>query len=424
MQQPENNSSLPKTLLAIFKIVLVANTVLLVILLALGASIHRSGMAQVDEMGRLTLQSFRAARPMFWGPGGLNSPLMRSFIDQLAEQKTVKNVFVYTDDKNIIFAYKAPASWQLINTESERSFRRGDSLFMYDVVNFEGRHAGGGRGHHENISGRYTICLEIDASSIMRTSRLRNISVVIAVLMEAVLLLFYGKLRRMLNAYQQSQKSLQIARQEATTGRFAAILAHEIKNPLSSIKGLVDYSLKKSTDGRVVENLERSLDEVERLAAIVDGFLTFGRPIELDRKAFNIKDCCVKAVSLLSHDFASAGKGVTTEGDGFEISADYDKLLQVFVNILLNALEAAPEASAVAIIMDPALKRVSIKNEVAPGMKIDAERLFEPFYTTKAQGSGLGMAISRKIMEIHGFDIFIEKTSPFVVVMDFRNDKK
>ena len=105
---------------------------------------------------------------------------------------------------------------------------------------------------------------------------------------------------------------------------------------------------------------------------------------------------------------------------------DRDKAMsdvQVFVNILLNALEGSPTDSPVTMIFDTALKRVSIMNEVIPDMKVDAEKLFEPFYTTKAHGSGLGMAISRKIMEIHGFYIFIEQISPFTVVLDFNDNR-
>jgi len=422
MQSSENSSKLPKTLLTIFKVVLLANTALLIILLALGVSMYKSGKSLVDEIGRLTLQSFRAARPMFWGPSGLNSPQMRLFINHLAEQDTVKNLFVYTSDKNVVFAYKTPAPWQLMDISYESTVIRGNSLFIYDVVNFEGMHLGSKR-RWGSISGTYIICLEINASFITRNFRLRNISMGIALLMEVVLLLFYGKLRQMLNTFQQSQKNLHIARQEATTGRFAAILAHEIKNPLSSIKGLVDYSLKKSSDNRVKENLERSLDEVDRLAAIVEGFLTFGRPIEPNKKVFNVNDCALKSLSLLSHDFSSAEKTVSISGEGFEISADYDKLLQVFVNILLNAMQASPAASSVEMLLNPTQKKVSIVNEVMPGIKINTERLFEPFYTTKANGSGLGMAISRKIMEIHGFDIFIECISPFTVVLDFNGER-
>jgi two-component system sensor histidine kinase HydH len=406
-------------LITIFKAALIANTALLIILLALGGRMYRASEALVYEMGRLTLQSLRAARPMFWDSGGLNSPLMRSFINQLAEQDTVKNVFVYNDNKNIFFAYKTPLPWQLIDIDSEISFRHGSSLYMYDVVNFGGRHMGG-MGRRGNILSPYIICLEVNSASVTHTAALLRISMIIAALMEAVLLLFYVRLKQMLTIYQQSQKNLQIVRQEATTGRFANILAHEIKNPLSSIKGFVDYSMKKSNDSQIKENLERSLDEVDRLAGIVDGFLTFGRAVDLNRRLFNINDCALKSVSLLSYDFSSAGKNVSISGDGFEISADYDKLLQVFVNLLLNAMQALPAEGSAEMVLDSAFKKVLITNDVLPDAKVDTERLFEPFYTTKVNGSGLGMAISRKIMEIHGFEIYIESVSPFTVVLDFK----
>jgi two-component system sensor histidine kinase HydH len=124
-----------------------------------------------------------------------------------------------------------------------------------------------------------------------------------------------------------------------------------------------------------------------------------------------------KALSLLSHDIAAKKIKISQHGENFIINADFERLLQVFVNIILNSIEGAPENTEITI--KGGNNAVSITNEV-DGKILDG-RFFEPFYTTKAKGSGLGLAISKKIMDMHGYSISITSVSPFTVHLSFRS---
>ena len=418
----DNNKSLTHSLSRIFFIALIANSILLVSLVVMGLFIRQSGIRQMHDMGAITLQAFKAVRPWFWNNNfyddGETPPQLQAFVDQMAEQRTVQNVFLYDSNKSIIYSYKYVSPEALVVPPPERPVIAHGSLYIYSLNGVSwGR--GGGGGHH---GGRIPppdiiIGIQLDASSAVLTARLRNVSFIIALLIEAVLLLFYRRLRLVIKVYDQSQESLRIAQQEATTGRLASILAHEIKNPLSSIKGLVGYAVKKSDDEKIVDNLNRSVGEVDRLTAIVNGFLSFGKPIELEKTKFSLKELCEKAMELLKHDTVKTGKSVALLGGDVTLNADYNKLLQVLVNLILNAVYASPEGGSVEIEIGDDF--ISITNMVQQGIDIDPERLFEPFYTTKTHGSGLGLAIARKITDLHGYKIEAVSTDPFKIRIRF-----
>ncbi|MDR2884726.1 MAG: hypothetical protein LBV09_06415 [Deferribacteraceae bacterium] len=412
--------NLPKTVSRIFLVALIANSVLVVLLLALGVLIHRSGESAMHDMGRITLEAFRAARPILWGSMGLNSPETHDFVKQLADQKIVKNFFVYTTKGKLVFSYSDPNPDDILTEPPTEHILKDNTMFMYDTYSFGNhRHGGGMMGGRTDET--LIICLALDTSTLRSTNQLRNYAITIAILMEIIMLLLYTKVSRMIKEYERSRTRLQLAEQEAATGRLAAILAHEIKNPLSSIKGLVGYSIKKSSDESVVENLDRSITEIDRLAAIVNGFLTFGKPIDLEISTFKIRECCEKATTLLSHDLIHTKKAITINGTDFEVNADYNKLLQILVNLILNALDASPAGGTVSI--NIGAKQLSIINSVTDGAKIDTSRIFEPFYTTKAKGGGLGLPIAKKILELHNFKIEITNTDPFTLILILDGDE-
>ncbi|MDR2870045.1 MAG: hypothetical protein LBV04_06325 [Deferribacteraceae bacterium] len=428
----QKEKSISQNLSRLFLAALIANTVLLVILLTLGGSIRQSDIRRLNDMGVLTLQTFKGLRPIVWS----DPQMLQRFLNQITDQSAVINIFVYDKDRNIMFAYNEPDPAMMHYPAPNQSILTKDSMFVYadgsGMLSDWGSHGGGGwhgmGGMRVGMGmGRYNntgfegqvLAIQLDASDVVATIQLRNISFFIALLIEIVLLLFYKRLRKVIRDYADSQKSLQIAQQEAATGRLASILAHEIKNPLSSIKGLVSFAAKKTDNEQIADNLNRSIGEVDRLTAILNGFLSFGKPVELERTEFSLREMCEKAASLLYHDSTKANKLVElTDGD-IKLNADYNQLLQVLMNLILNALDASPANGTVKIAIDSSARELCIINDVASGVAVDAERIFEPFYTTKTHGSGLGLAIARKIIEIHGYKIDLPQTAPFTIRIRF-----
>jgi signal transduction histidine kinase len=195
----------------------------------------------------------------------------------------------------------------------------------------------------------------------------------------------------------------------ATVGNLAAAVAHEIRNPLSAVSmGL--QRLRAEFDPVEREEYRRMVDlvqgEVRRLNAIVEEFLSLARPIRLSPGPVPVADLLGEIRQLIEPQARAAGIAVEQEipaalGD---VAADRDRLKQVLLNLVLNAIEAMPAGGRLtlgAAISGPALVLTvaDTGSGIAPEL---LPRVFEPYVTTKTKGLGLGLAIARRIVEAHG----------------------
>lgn len=184
-------------------------------------------------------------------------------------------------------------------------------------------------------------------------------------------------------------------------------IAHELKNPLASVKGLSQLLERQAPpDGKSKERLEVLSREVGRMESIVEEFLNFSRPLmPLERGALDIGSLCHETAVL--HEAAAAEAGVvideTFSGD-LRAQADERKIAQVLINLLQNALEVAPAQSRVRLQARGHEDGIEVRvRDEGPGIAADVlPRLFEPGVTTKDAGNGLGLTIARAIAEQHG----------------------
>lgn len=196
----------------------------------------------------------------------------------------------------------------------------------------------------------------------------------------------------------------------------AAGLAHEIKNPLGGILGAAQLlrSEKLGTEGR--ECLDVIEHDVRRINRLIEGLLDFGKPRELARAAVNLHQVIDAVLAGLAKDPLAAGHAFVRDYDPSlpEVEVNADGVHQVVLNLAKNALEAAAPGTAVVIRtrVDLAARRVSrravrleVQNEGAPISDDVKARLFTPFFTTKATGSGLGLPVSLRIIREHGGSI-------------------
>ena len=207
----------------------------------------------------------------------------------------------------------------------------------------------------------------------------------------------------------------------AAVGEMAAVMAHEIKNPLAGIEVLAGLLRRKVPDNADAQALVKDIISEAKMAnAIVQEVLAFVRPVRLQVDRTSLSESIASALSLAD---GKAARGnilvdVALPGDLPTLGADQHQLTQVFCNLLINAYEAlegrgrieisgrlASTATDGALLPDGHAAVPTVVVEVAddgPGMPADvAEKIFNPFFTTKAQGSGLGLAIVRKIVDAH-----------------------
>lgn len=227
--------------------------------------------------------------------------------------------------------------------------------------------------------------------------------------------MLYDQRRRQLRRMMRAERL-------AVTGQLAAGAAHEIRNPLTSIRSTIQYLRRgyegKDEDGELMDEL---LGEADRINTIIEGLLSFARPAEPKLETVRVPDLLESTIALV-RTMARKAKveircDVHPEQDA--IQGDPAQLRQVFTNVLLNAIQAMPEGGVLSISVSPFEEVVGVGRSrkrtwiefrdtgvgIAPE---DLERIFDPFYTTKREGTGLGLAISYGIVERHGGEIDVE----------------
>ncbi|MDP2268390.1 MAG: ATP-binding protein [Deltaproteobacteria bacterium] len=215
---------------------------------------------------------------------------------------------------------------------------------------------------------------------------------------------------RDLREIRELKESVRRSERLASLGRLAAGIAHEIRNPLSSIRGFAQFFHKKF-NGHPEEQEYAAImvREVDRLNRVITELLDFARPRELRRESCFLEKIIDDALQLLAMELAS--KKVQVEKDYGEelplVQADQEQLSQAFLNLLLNALHAVAEGGTISIGLSQHPGHINITlADNGCGIPLgDMEKIFEPFFSNKRQGTGLGLAIVNQIVENHGGEI-------------------
>jgi signal transduction histidine kinase len=219
---------------------------------------------------------------------------------------------------------------------------------------------------------------------------------------------FDGMLRRALGAQQESLRAHGERAQELTA--LSAEIAHELKNPLASVKGLAALLGRDLADPRGPERLAVLRREVDRMQSVLDEFLNFSRPlVPLALGHHDVAALCREVAAL--HEGMARERGVPVEVRAGEVPARCDprKVKQVVINLVQNALDASAPGQAVEIEADAAGDRARIR-VLDRGRGVDAAlgaAVFDPGVTTKARGSGLGLTIARALARQHGGDVVL-----------------
>jgi PAS domain S-box-containing protein len=198
----------------------------------------------------------------------------------------------------------------------------------------------------------------------------------------------------------------------AAVGQLAAGVAHEIRNPLTSMRGYAEFLQLDEKDPERLEFLNIILDEIERVNTIVEDFMVLAKPKAVELEEKNVVPVIKNVVALL--EFEARKKNVHLSFDCnqeiIQIECDENRLKQVFLNFIKNGIEAMPNGGDLHVktIIHDNKVQISIQDTGVGIPKEKLKQLGEPFYTTKKNGNGLGLMVSFKIIESHNGNVFVE----------------
>lgn len=215
-----------------------------------------------------------------------------------------------------------------------------------------------------------------------------------------------------LSQIRRLENRLEKAEREAVVGRMAAGVAHELRNPLSSIKGLVLLLKSRlSGDDQAEQTAELMIEQVERLNRSISELLDYARPVMLHKEKFTIDELVAKGIMLIRSDAESAGISIVENYrcGGILVEGDQDKITQVILNICLNAIQAMENGGDLQVSTSCQDREVAVViRDNGCGIAADIkEKIFEPYFTTKHDGTGLGLAMSARIAADHNGSISI-----------------
>ncbi len=199
----------------------------------------------------------------------------------------------------------------------------------------------------------------------------------------------------------------------ANIGRGVAHVVHEIKNPLIAIAGLTKRVLKSlPPEDPNAFKMRLVLQEIERLLTMLEDIRDFTKPTRLNKRKEDINLVVEESVLLLQSELGPAGINLVLELDQElpPIPYDFDRIKQVLINLIENAIEAMPEGGKLTIktYRDGAWVVVVVEDTGKGIPPEELEKVFDPFFTTKARGTGLGLPISKRIVEDHGGTLEIQ----------------
>ncbi len=219
------------------------------------------------------------------------------------------------------------------------------------------------------------------------------------------------RVRERTRELEEVQAQLIEAERFAAAGRLAAAIAHEINNPMQSIRSGLELLADRVPDHDEVSRqyIEILLDEQARVSGIIRQMLDFYRPPTGDRRPININDIIQRVLSLIAMDRHEVRVETRLDPELPLICANADQLKQVFFNLTLNAIEAMSRRGHLVVTTASTDNGVLISfADDGPGIAAgDIGHIFEPFYTTKPDGLGIGLSVSRSLIEAHGGEISV-----------------
>jgi len=214
----------------------------------------------------------------------------------------------------------------------------------------------------------------------------------------------YIAIRSDITARKEAEEKLAQQASLARVGQMAAMVAHEVRNPLAGIKGAVQVLLSR----RPPEDSERAVlgdivSRIDALGELINDLMVYARPRPLRVASTSLRPLVDDALSLVRRDAAGQSIQVEVEGQDVQAEVDGELVRAALLNVILNAAQATEGTGRIVVTLRrPGESAVIEIRDNGPGIRADVrDKVFEPFFTTKVRGGGLGLAVARRTAELH-----------------------
>jgi PAS domain S-box-containing protein len=197
----------------------------------------------------------------------------------------------------------------------------------------------------------------------------------------------------------------------ARVGQMAAVVAHEVRNPLAGIKGAVQVLMsRRSGDDSELPVMRDIVARIDALSELINDLMVFARPRPPRLAIVELHPVVADAITIVRRDPSAHGVQIEVEGDDVPITADGELVRATVLNLLLNAAQAMAGNGRITVRTARSGDEARIQiRDTGPGIPAEIrEQIFEPFFTTKARGGGLGLPIARRTAELHGGSLTLE----------------
>jgi two-component system CheB/CheR fusion protein len=209
----------------------------------------------------------------------------------------------------------------------------------------------------------------------------------------------------------------------ARVGQMAAVVAHEVRNPLAGIKGAIQVLMSRRTaDDGELPVMRDIVARIDALSDLINDLMVFARPRPPRLAVVELHGLLADAITIVRRDPAAHGVEIVIEGTDVSVTADGELVRATLLNLLLNAAQAMAGQGQIVVgtQRDDRDAVVQIR-DTGPGIPADIrDQIFEPFFTTKARGGGLGLPIARRTAELHGGSLTLECPSAGGTVVTMR----
>ncbi|EOW1330208.1 two-component system sensor histidine kinase ZraS [Klebsiella aerogenes] len=391
----------------------------------------------IEEKGEVLIRALESGTRVGMGMR-MHHAQLQALLEEMAWQPGVLwfavtdengKIIAHSDPQQVDKALYSPAQMRELKVGEQERWRRLAAPQPALEIYRQFRPLNPARGHHMGMMKRCNSALaqpnvpqvifiafdsrELDAA---QARGLRNMMIMLAaaalVIVATILAQFWFRRYRL--SRQQLQEAMARKEKLLALGHLAAGVAHEIRNPLSSIKGLAKYFAERTPPGGEAQELALVMaKEADRLNRVVSELLELVRPAHLNYQPVDINALIHHSLQLVSQDAQSRGIALqfTPRPELTSIKADPDRLNQVLLNLYLNAMQAIGRGGVIHVSASEADRqrvKIVVKDSGKGMSDEELQAIFTPYFTTKADGTGLGLAVVQNIIEQHGGTIRAE----------------